>query len=59
LKVGVIGAGHVGLVTCGTMAKLGHDVVGNDLDEEKIAMLRRRVPWFYEPGLQDLLDETM
>src|SRR5918992_6076996 len=41
------------------MAKLGHDVVGNDLDEEKIAMLRRRVPWFYEPGLQDLLDETM
>jgi UDPglucose 6-dehydrogenase len=41
------------------MAKLGHDVVGNDLDEEKIAMLRRRVPWFYEPGLQELLDETM
>lgn len=41
------------------MAKLGHDVVGNDLDEEKVAMLRRRVPWFYEPGLQELLDETM
>ncbi|MBA2364912.1 MAG: UDP-glucose dehydrogenase family protein [Actinomycetota bacterium] len=59
MKVGVIGAGHVGLVTCGTMAKLGHDVIGNDLDEEKIAMLRRGVPWFYEPGLQELLDETM
>jgi len=41
------------------MAKLGHDVIGNDLDEEKIAMLRRGVPWFYEPGLQELLDETM
>ncbi|MBA2312720.1 MAG: UDP-glucose/GDP-mannose dehydrogenase family protein [Actinobacteria bacterium] len=59
MKVGVVGTGHVGLVTCASLAAVGHDVVGNDLDEEKVAQLRRGDPWFYEPGLKELLGETM
>jgi UDPglucose 6-dehydrogenase len=59
LKVGVIGTGHVGLVTCATMAAMGHDVVGNDSDPEKIEALERGHAPFFEPGLEDLVSETM
>jgi UDPglucose 6-dehydrogenase len=37
------------------MADLGHDVVGYDVDEEKVAALSRAAAPFYEPGLDDLL----
>ncbi|HSJ45312.1 MAG TPA: UDP-glucose/GDP-mannose dehydrogenase family protein, partial [Euzebyales bacterium] len=55
MRVGVIGTGHVGLVTVGCLASLGHDVVGVDNDAEKIALLQADAMPFYEPGLDDLL----
>ena len=56
MRIGVIGTGHVGLVTSATLAELGHDVVGVDSDREKIANLQEgRVP-FFEPGLEPLLE---
>ncbi len=55
MRVGVIGVGHVGLVSAGCFAELGHDVVGMDDDARKIAALDQgRVP-FYEPGLEALV----
>jgi UDPglucose 6-dehydrogenase len=56
LKVGVIGTGHVGLITSVTLAAMGHDVVGVDSDPEKIQRLQRGEAPFFEPGLQELLD---
>jgi UDPglucose 6-dehydrogenase len=56
MKVGVIGVGHVGLVTAACMAELGHQVVGMDADAGKIATLRDGKVPFYEPGLQELVD---
>jgi UDPglucose 6-dehydrogenase len=58
MKVGVIGTGHVGLVTCVTMAAIGHRVVGIDSDAEKMEQLGRGVTPFFEPGLQELLHQT-
>ncbi|HZD18536.1 MAG TPA: nucleotide sugar dehydrogenase, partial [Actinomycetota bacterium] len=52
----MIGTGHVGLVTAATFAEIGHDVVGVDTDEEKVARLRRGVCPFFEPGLQEIVD---
>lgn len=40
------------------MAKLGHDVVGIDVDQEKIAALSDAAAPFYEPGLDELLKEV-
>jgi UDPglucose 6-dehydrogenase len=57
MKVAVIGTGHVGLVTAATLAKIGHEVVGIDDDQSKIESLRRRVVPFFEPGLQELVEE--
>ena len=41
------------------MAHFGHDVVGNDLDEEKVELLQQGQAPFYEPGLPELLAETI
>ncbi len=55
MKVGVIGVGHVGLVTSAALAEIGHDVVAMDLDRSKIELLRAGKPPFHEPDLDDLI----
>lgn len=55
MKVSVIGCGYLGAVHAAAMASLGHEVVGVDVDETKIAALRAGRPPFFEPGLADLL----
>jgi len=52
-KVGVIGAGYVGLVTGACLAYIGHRITMVDVDEERINILKDgRVP-LYEPGLEE------
>jgi UDPglucose 6-dehydrogenase len=55
MKISVIGCGYLGAVHAACMAELGHDVVGIDIDERKIASLREGNAPFYEPGLPELL----
>jgi UDPglucose 6-dehydrogenase len=56
MAVGVIGTGHVGLITCLSLSSVGHRVVGFDVDASKIETLRQgRMP-FHEPGGQEMLD---
>ncbi len=55
MRIVMIGAGYVGLVSGTCLADFGHEVVCVDTDEEKVASLRDgRVP-IYEPGLTDLV----
>ncbi|HET6715347.1 MAG TPA: UDP-glucose/GDP-mannose dehydrogenase family protein [Actinomycetota bacterium] len=57
MRVGVIGTGHVGLITCASFAAVGHDVVGTDADRSKIdALLAGDMP-FHEPGVADSIRE--
>ncbi|MBI2885486.1 MAG: UDP-glucose/GDP-mannose dehydrogenase family protein [Candidatus Omnitrophica bacterium] len=59
MKIGIIGAGHVGLVTGACFADLGHQVMMVDDDRRKVAALRAgRVP-FFEPGLEELVRRGM
>ncbi|MFP3461289.1 UDP-glucose/GDP-mannose dehydrogenase family protein [Arthrobacter globiformis] len=57
MRVSVIGCGYLGAVHAACMAKLGHDVVGIDLDERKVAALSSAKAPFYEPGLEELLQD--
>src|SRR3712207_5890032 len=41
------------------MAELGHEVVGIDVDEPKIAALRQARAPFFEPGFEELLARTL
>jgi UDPglucose 6-dehydrogenase len=55
MRVGVIGVGHVGLVTAAALAELGHTVAAMDLDKAKIELLQSGKSPFYEEGLDDLI----
>lgn len=39
MRISVFGIGYVGVVSCGCLAELGHDVIGVDVAAEKLAML--------------------
>lgn len=54
-RLAVVGAGYVGLVTAACMARLGHEVVALDVDEQKIEVLQRGGVPIYEPGLAELI----
>ncbi|GAA0491656.1 UDP-glucose dehydrogenase family protein [Microbacterium aurantiacum] len=57
MRLSVIGCGYLGAVHAAAMASIGHDVVGIDVDERKIAALSKGEAPFFEPGLQDILTE--
>ncbi len=57
MRITVAGVGYLGATHAACMARLGHDVVGLDVDEERLASLGAgRLP-FHEPGLTDVLRE--
>jgi UDPglucose 6-dehydrogenase len=58
MRVSVIGCGYLGAVHAACMAQLGHDVVGIDVDDRKVAALDQGKAPFFEPGLPELLTEA-
>ncbi|WP_371174394.1 UDP-glucose dehydrogenase family protein [Buchananella felis] len=55
MRISVIGCGYLGAVHAACMAKLGHDVVGVDVDPGKIDLLNQGKAPFYEPGFEEVL----
>ena len=51
----MIGCGHLGATHAACMAELGHEVLGVDIDADKVALLNAGRAWFLEPGLDELL----
>src|SRR5690349_5203851 len=55
MRLTVIGTGYLGATHAACMAELGHEVLGVDVDPDKVAALQAgRVP-FHEPGLPELI----
>jgi UDPglucose 6-dehydrogenase len=59
MRVAVVGAGYVGLVTAAGLAELGHTVTCIDVDERKVSALNRGEPPIFESGLQPLLQRNL
>lgn len=53
----VLGTGYVGLVTGVGFAYLGNRVICADINKDKIHMLQQNTVPFFEPGLQELVQE--
>ena len=51
----MIGCGHLGATHAACMAELGHEVLGVDIEPDKVALLRAGRAWFLEPDLDGLL----
>ena len=58
MNITVIGLGYVGLVTAACLSELGHDVLGIDIDTEKIKLLKEGQMPIYEPGLRELIHKN-
>ncbi|MGV9455883.1 UDP-glucose dehydrogenase family protein [Streptomyces sp. NPDC003635] len=59
MRLTVIGTGYLGAVHAACMADIGHDVLGVDVDAEKIkALAEGRAP-FYEPGFDEVLTRAL
>ena len=59
MRVAMIGAGYVGLVSGACFAEFGHYVTCVDKDADKVEALRRGDIPIYEPGLADLVATNM
>lgn len=59
MRLTVFGTGYLGATHAACMAELGHEVLGVDVDQEKISKLERGEVPFYEPGMEDILQRNI
>lgn len=57
MKIGIIGAGFVGLSIGVVLADKGYEVILVDVDEQKIEKINKGIAPFYEKGLDELLEK--
>src|ERR1700709_2518873 len=58
MRISVIGCGYLGAVHAASMAELGHEVVGIDVDPGKVQALSAGKAPFFEPGLPEILQSA-
>jgi GDP-mannose 6-dehydrogenase len=59
MKIAILGLGYVGFTAAACIASQGHKVVGVDVSEAKIGDINTGTAPFEEPGLQELMAESV
>jgi len=59
MKITIIGAGYVGLVTGTCFSEFGHEVICIDKDIQRIKELQEGTMPIYEPGLESLVKKNV
>jgi len=59
MRISVIGAGYVGLVTAAALASKGHNVIVVDIDETRVSMISQKKSPIFEEGLDDMLSDCI
>lgn len=58
-RIAVFGTGYLGATHAACMAELGHEVLGVDVDQQKLNKLEAGEVPFYEPGLEEVLQRNI
>jgi UDPglucose 6-dehydrogenase len=59
MKITVIGLGYLGATHAVAMAKVGHQVIGIEPNQQKLESLSQGKAGFFEPGLDEALAEQI
>ncbi len=59
MKVSIIGLGYVGITTAAGLSEIGHEVIGYDIDKDRVKLLQDGKSPIYEPGLDELLRKNI
>jgi len=59
MRVSVFGLGYVGCVTAVCLAERGHEILGTDVNPDKVAMVNAGCSPIVEPGLGELLGKVV
>lgn len=58
MRISIFGVGYVGTVTGACLAKMGHTVIGVDINQVKVAMINRGRSPIVENGLDEIVEEA-
>jgi len=59
MKVAVFGLGYVGCTAIACIASQGHSVIGIDVNEDKVSLIRQGLSPIKEPGVDEMLAEAL
>jgi GDP-mannose 6-dehydrogenase len=59
VKIAIYGLGYVGVTAAACLTKQGHDVLGVDVNESKVAQVNAGKSPIVEPGVEEMLTEAV